>query len=112
MGEESLLHRVEDRLPSLLGGAVEMSAAWTEDVVRSLTLSRAQGDLEQWNPDYIRRTLPVLRRTFRTYFRGEVEGMENIPADGPALLVGNHSGGLMIADTFVFAIAFYERFGA
>jgi 1-acyl-sn-glycerol-3-phosphate acyltransferase len=28
------------------------------------------------------------------------------------LLVGNHSGGTMIADTFVFAQAFYEHFGA
>jgi 1-acyl-sn-glycerol-3-phosphate acyltransferase len=27
------------------------------------------------------------------------------------LLVGNHSGGTMIADTFVFAHAFYEHFG-
>ena len=29
----------------------------------------------------------------------------------PSLLVGNHSGGLLIADTFVFSAAFYERFG-
>jgi len=111
MSEESLLHRIEDRLPGLAGGAVEMSAAWSEDVVRWLTRSRAKGDLDQWDPDYIRRTLPLLRRTFCSYFRGEVEGLENIPADGPVLLVGNHSGGLMIADTFVFAVAFYERFG-
>jgi 1-acyl-sn-glycerol-3-phosphate acyltransferase len=95
----------------LVGGALEMGAAWSEDVVRSLTGTRDSGDLEQWNPDYIRRTLPFLRRTFCSYFRGEVEGLENIPAEGPSLLVGNHSGGLMIADTFVFAVAFYERFG-
>ena len=29
----------------------------------------------------------------------------------PSLLVGNHSGGLMIADTFVFSAAFYDHFG-
>jgi 1-acyl-sn-glycerol-3-phosphate acyltransferase len=40
-----------------------------------------------------------------------VRGLENIPKEGPALLVGNHSGGLMIADTFVFSIEFYEHFG-
>lgn len=28
------------------------------------------------------------------------------------LLVGNHSGGILIVDTFVFAQAFYEQFGA
>jgi hypothetical protein len=28
------------------------------------------------------------------------------------LLVGNHSGGTLIADTFVFTQAFYDRFGS
>jgi hypothetical protein len=28
------------------------------------------------------------------------------------LLVGNHSGGTLIADTFVFAWVFYDHFGA
>jgi 1-acyl-sn-glycerol-3-phosphate acyltransferase len=41
-----------------------------------------------------------------------VKGLDNIPASGPVLLVGNHSGGTMIADTFVFAQAFYDHFGA
>jgi 1-acyl-sn-glycerol-3-phosphate acyltransferase len=45
------------------------------------------------------------------YHRGTVRGLENIPAEGPVLLVGNHSGGTLIADTFVFSAAFYEHFG-
>jgi 1-acyl-sn-glycerol-3-phosphate acyltransferase len=68
-------------------------------------------DLDSWDPDYIRSVLPALSTVFNTYFRGEVRGMENIPEDGPALLVGNHSGGTLIADTFVFTMKFYERFG-
>jgi 1-acyl-sn-glycerol-3-phosphate acyltransferase len=67
-------------------------------------------DLDAWDPEYIRRTLPILGRLFKTYFRGEVTGLERIP-EGPSLLVGNHSGGTMIADTFVFSTCFYERFG-
>jgi 1-acyl-sn-glycerol-3-phosphate acyltransferase len=47
----------------------------------------------------------------RIYFRAEVRGLDNIPAEGPVLLVGNHSGGTLIADTFVFAQAFYDHFG-
>jgi 1-acyl-sn-glycerol-3-phosphate acyltransferase len=31
---------------------------------------------------------------YRYWFRGEVEGIENVPADGGALLVSNHSGAL------------------
>jgi 1-acyl-sn-glycerol-3-phosphate acyltransferase len=65
---------------------------------------------DEWDPEYIRRALPVMDALFSTYFRGEVRGLENIP-DGPSLLVGNHSGGTMIADTFVFTMKFYERFG-
>src|SRR5262245_56732571 len=41
----------------------------------------------------------------------EVRGLSYIPADGPILLVGNHSGGTLIADTFVFGQAFYHHFG-
>ena len=37
---------------------------------------------------------PVLDFYYRYWFRVEVEGVENVPADGGALLVSNHSGAL------------------
>src|ERR1700754_3739138 len=67
--------------------------------------------IDSWDPEHIRRTLPWLKAVCRTYSRGEVEGLENIPVGEPSLLVGNHSGGLLIADTFVFSAAFYDHFG-
>jgi 1-acyl-sn-glycerol-3-phosphate acyltransferase len=67
--------------------------------------------LDLRDPEYIARTLPALRAMSRVYFRAEVSGMENVPERGPVLLVGNHSGGILIVDTFVFAQAFYEQFG-
>ena len=36
--------------------------------------------------------MPLARPLFERYFRVEVRGIENIPADGGALLVANHSG--------------------
>lgn len=36
--------------------------------------------------------LPVLRVLYKRWFRVQVRGIENIPADGPALIVANHSG--------------------
>jgi 1-acyl-sn-glycerol-3-phosphate acyltransferase len=45
------------------------------------------------------------------YFRAEVRGLHNIPAEGPVLLVGNHSGGNMTPDTTVFTLAFNTYFG-
>ena len=96
----------------LLDGVKAMGANALGDYV---SLARdgvpSADDLDGWDPDYIRATLPILRPLLKTYFRGEVRGLDRIP-DGPALLVGNHSGGTMIVDTFLFAVEFYERFGA
>ena len=90
-------------------GSARMAAAATEDVVG---LRRHPDDwLDAWDPGYIRTTLPALRALSKVYFRAEVRGLSNIPAEGPLLLVGNHSGGTLIADTFVFAQAFYDHFG-
>lgn len=35
---------------------------------------------------------PFFRFLYEDYFKVEVQGIENIPADGPGILVGNHSG--------------------
>jgi 1-acyl-sn-glycerol-3-phosphate acyltransferase len=67
--------------------------------------------LERRDPEHIRRTLPAMKAFSELYHRGEVRGLENIPEDGPVLLVGNHSGGTLISDTFVFSAAFYDYFG-
>jgi 1-acyl-sn-glycerol-3-phosphate acyltransferase len=67
--------------------------------------------LDRRDPEHIRRTLPAMKAYGELYHRAEVRGLENIPEDGPVLLVGNHSGGTLIADTFVFSAAFYEHFG-
>jgi 1-acyl-sn-glycerol-3-phosphate acyltransferase len=53
----------------------------------------------------------VWRAVLCNYFRAEVRGLDNIPNAGPSLLVGNHSGGIYIADTFVLAAEFYAHFG-
>jgi hypothetical protein len=36
-------------------------------------------DIDAWDPDYIRRILPIWRASLRTYFRSEVRGLDNIP---------------------------------
>ncbi|MFL5887176.1 MAG: lysophospholipid acyltransferase family protein [Thermoleophilaceae bacterium] len=68
-------------------------------------------DLDQRDPDYIRETLPGLWLLASFYFRADVRGLENIPADGPVLIVGNHSGGNVTPDTLVFSLAFNTYFG-
>jgi 1-acyl-sn-glycerol-3-phosphate acyltransferase len=93
--------------------AADGAAAFSRMLVSDLAHPRRTldgNDLDAWDPDYIRRVLPLWKVAVGAYFRGEVRGLENIP-DGPSLLVGNHSGGILIVDTFVFASAFYDRFG-
>jgi 1-acyl-sn-glycerol-3-phosphate acyltransferase len=68
-------------------------------------------DLDERDPDYIRETLPRLWLLASLYFRAQVRGLENIPEEGPVLLVGNHSGGNLTPDTGVFTLAFNTYFG-
>jgi 1-acyl-sn-glycerol-3-phosphate acyltransferase len=70
-----------------------------------------KADLDDRDPDYIRDHLPLLWMLSSVYLRAELRGMENIPEEGPVLLVGNHSGGNMIVDTFAFTLAFETHFG-
>jgi 1-acyl-sn-glycerol-3-phosphate acyltransferase len=92
---------------SLAASASAVAADW-----RSLLRGSEELDwLDRRDPEHIRRTLPAMKAYGELYHRAEVRGLENIPEDGPVLLVGNHSGGTLIADTFVFSAAFYEHFG-
>jgi 1-acyl-sn-glycerol-3-phosphate acyltransferase len=98
------------RAPSVLEGVATIGKNFASEWL-DLRHGPAEGGVDEWDPDYIRRALPVMGPLFRRYFRGEVRGLERIPSEGPVLIVGNHSGGTMIADTFVFTMSFYEHFG-
>ena len=110
MAELNPLRLVAKNTPTPIAGLFDIGANLVDDLV-DLRHGLPGNDIDAWDPDYIERTLPLMRATFSNYFRGEVRGLDNIPDEGPSLLVGNHSGGLMIADTFVFANEFYAHFG-
>jgi 1-acyl-sn-glycerol-3-phosphate acyltransferase len=54
------------------------------------------------------RVKPFLRLLYKYYWRVEVEGIENVPADGPVLLAANHSGALPF-DAVMIALAVEEE---
>jgi 1-acyl-sn-glycerol-3-phosphate acyltransferase len=82
------------------------------DWTRKQVVSRVpKADLDQRDPDYIRDQLPGTWLLASLYFRADVRGMDRIPREGPVLLVGNHSGGNVPPDTFVFTLAFCSYFG-
>ncbi len=106
--------RLEEMLRALPGSAeayLRMLGAAAEDVAETVTRQARRDPFARRDPRYIERTLPALRLASKLYFRADVRGLKNIPADGPVLLVGNHSGGTVIVDTYVFAQAFYDHFG-
>ncbi len=72
--------------------------------------SPTAGWLALRDADYVRRLMPLLRLAVQRYFRSDVQGLDRIP-DGGALLVSNHSGGLVPMDVPVVAVAFYDHFG-
>lgn len=52
--------------------------------------------------------LPALRPLYEKWFRVEVSGIENVPAEGPALIVANHSGTIAI-DAVMTAVAIHDE---
>lgn len=70
-----------------------------------------QGSLDDRDPAWIESQLRWLQPLADIYFRGEVRDMDRLPATGPVLLVGNHSGGLATPDTWVFMVNFMRHFG-
>ena len=73
---------------------------------------RGAAGLQGRDPRWAERTVPLLWPVLKSWFRPDLRGFERIPAEGPALLVGNHSGGNVAPDTLVFTAAFIRRFGA
>jgi 1-acyl-sn-glycerol-3-phosphate acyltransferase len=90
------------------GVAARISRMLTQTVAGRIPTA----DLDDRDPDYIRETMAGAWLLASLYFRADVRGLEKIPAEGPVLLVGNHSGGNVTPDTTVFTLAFVAFFGA
>jgi 1-acyl-sn-glycerol-3-phosphate acyltransferase len=88
-----------------------LASGVVRDIAKRVGSLVPAADLDARDTDYIRETLPGLWMLASLYFRAEVRGLHHIAKDGPVLLVGNHSGGMMAPDLFVFVLAFSTHFG-
>ena len=50
----------------------------------------------------------LLEPLYRSYFKVETSGIEHIPPEGRAMLIGNHSGGVPVDAAMIFASIFFE----
>ena len=71
----------------------------------------ATGVLDAFSPGVTRQVVERVGPVLRRWFRAETHGMDVFPATGGALVVSNHSGGLLTPDVLLFGSAFYRRFG-
>jgi 1-acyl-sn-glycerol-3-phosphate acyltransferase len=72
----------------------------------------ADDDLSMRDAEYVGKWLPILRLVVKTWYRSEVRDIERVPGEGGALMVSNHSGGLIAMDVPIIAVAFHDHFGA
>ena len=104
---------------SALRVAAEASGLSPEDVERQVaqTLSflrrRLTGDYTVdefgFDEDFTEHAyLPLLRPLYRKWFRVEVRGIENIPNEGGALVVANHSGTIAM-DSLMTQVAVHDE---
>ena len=110
----------EPAAPSLgaaLAGAADLllGGNWERKVASGLAFLRRRvtGDYEVDEFGYDAELtdqvlMSLLRPLFGTYFRVEVKGVENIPAEGGALVVSNHSGTLPI-DALMTQVAVHDH---
>ena len=67
-------------------------------------------EIAKFDTGLTKRVVGLFRPIVKWYFRSEVRGLELLPSGG-ALVVSNHSGGLLPVDWQVFAVDFYDAFG-
>ena len=73
-------------------------------------MSEGSEILSRRDPGALGRILP-LARWVTAYFRPEIRGLENVPAKGPCLIVGAHSGGIFMPDAVALVSAWLRREG-
>ncbi len=102
-----------DPMRGLVSVARALGVEWEGSLEETVAFirTRLRGDYAVdefgFDPEFTTKIyLPLLRRLAESWFRVEVRGAENLPADGSALLVSNHAGTLpldgMILHTMVF----------
>ena len=74
-------------------------------------MSDEPAEMTKWDPGFTRQITSWVGPVIKRYFRAEVRGMDCLPAAGGALVVSNHSGGMLTPDVLVFAPQFYGHFG-
>jgi len=99
------------RLGSGMFGAARAVAGSVLGAVGRRMQDALTANLDDRDPDYIRENLPLAWLAATLWYRAEVRNMGNVPEAGPALLVGNHTGGNTAPEIIILPLAFSTFFG-
>lgn len=106
-----------DPLRTAMTVAENLGVDWQGGLDDAVAFARARmtGDYAVdefgFDADFTRQILlPLLRPLVQSWFRVDVRGAENLPMQGPALLVSNHAGALPI-DALVLIAVVYDEIG-
>ncbi len=69
------------------------------------------GGIGKWDPGLTEQLVKVAGPLAKRWFRFDVGGLGSLHPTGGALVVSNHSGGMLTPDVLIFASAFYAEFG-
>lgn len=78
-------------------------------LARRLEQEHGRGSKDR-EPEYIEQQISRIR-AFTAYFSPTVRGLEYLPSEGPALVIGNHNAAFYMPDTWVTALAIVDRRG-
>jgi len=65
----------------------------------------------KWDPAFTKQITNAIGPWIKRWYRAEVRHVHNVPAAGGALVVSNHSGGMLTPDVLIFCPAYYNTFG-
>jgi len=78
---------------------------------RGVNAPRPAPSLAAHDPEFMELCCDLFRYLGRRYFRLELKGLEHLPPEGPAMLVGNHNGGPLPIDSAFTLLAVHDHLG-
>jgi len=95
----------------VLESATRNLSSLARGVASAVTPRFRPGDLDNRDPDFMREVLPATWLFVSAWFRPDIQGLQNIPAEGPVLVVGNHTGGASSPEVHISQLAISTYFG-
>lgn len=111
MGITSTIRRLRERLDSRLLASID-PVVWDNISKMRAGQNKYGFDPFGFEPEFLKYIAPLAEWLYRRYFRAEIHGIDNIPAEGPVLLVANHTGQIPIDGFLIGCALLFDKYPA